>query len=542
MSKKTRPRRSGPPGTSSARPSGTPTAGAARTGTARTGTARTGTARTGTGTGDTLGRGEADAIVQRVLSSLWGAIAAGDPLRAELETSTCMAIPHVAGQRDPAETESFVSTVLVNEAIRRQTPDGAAMLRTLMSLGTPAIRKTASRALGELTGTGIYPPEWVTEIGKVTPGQAWRRYDIFGDDETVAVTFSYGETEHAVVMQVDLTGNPITTAIGVASNAASLIEAVKHVDDDVFDRVEQIDLPEARRRMEEPLARCEEESDPGLSADTVAYLPIARTRIRRLPAEPFYVPADFTAADRAAAVDDFMKSPLAADAVAADEESTRFWAEVLTGYSSRTSGEPPTQVGPRKLAHLLLGHVVTRFTLSPAQRQHREPAVTAWIRWSAEQRDLDETQTMHLIERLPRVFSEFDEAYDDPGSATLRGYGSDLAASDVDVGWLGLSVGRRMFALPIPSSDGGFRDVSDPAGRRALVEAEFGSCTPPAGMTSEQFVDAAFGVVEELWRTRDLNVTYQAANAMMLDGISRHDIIHRLAGEPVPTVGTSMIQ
>jgi hypothetical protein len=81
-----------------------------------------------------------------VLSSLWGAIAAGDPLRAELETSTCMAIPHVAGQRDPAETESFVSTVLVNEAIRRQTPDGAAMLRTLMSLGTPAIRKVASRA------------------------------------------------------------------------------------------------------------------------------------------------------------------------------------------------------------------------------------------------------------------------------------------------------------------------------------------------------------------------------------------------------------
>ena len=123
-----------------------------------------------------------------MLSTLWAAIAAGDPLRAELETSTSLAIPHVAGQRDPAETESFVSSVLVNEAVRRQTPEGAAMLRTLMSLGTPAIRKTASRALGELTGAGIYPPEWVTEIGKVTPGQAWRRYDIFGDDEPIAAT------------------------------------------------------------------------------------------------------------------------------------------------------------------------------------------------------------------------------------------------------------------------------------------------------------------------------------------------------------------
>jgi hypothetical protein len=527
VSKKTRPRRSGPSGTSTA-------------GTARAGTARA--AATQAAAGDALGRGEADAIVQRVLSTLWGAIAAGDPLRAELETSTSLAIPHVAGQRDPAETESFVSSVLVNEAIRRQTPEGAAMLRTLMSLGTPAIRKTASRALGELTGAGIYPPEWVTEIGKVTPGQAWRRYDIFGDDETVAATFSYGETEHAVVMQVDLTGVPITTAIGVASNAASLVDAVRHVDDDDFDRVEQIDLTEARRRMEEPLARCEEESDPGLSADTVAYLPIARTRIRRLPAEAFYVPPDFTAADRAAAVEDFMKSPLAADAVAADEESTRFWAEVLTGYSSRISGEPPTQVGPRMLAHILLGHVISFFTLSPAQRRHREPAVTAWVLWSAEQRNLDEAQRSYLIERLPGAFSQFDEAYDDPRSATLRGYAADLAASDVDVSWLSRNVGRRGFALPIPPPDGGPVDVGDPAVRRALVEAEFGSCRPPAGMTSEQFVDAACGVVEELWSTDDLNVTYRAASGMMLDGVSRHDIIHRLAGEPTPTVGTSLVQ
>jgi hypothetical protein len=523
VSKKTRPRRSGPSGTSSARPSGTSTAGTARAGTARV------------AAGDTPGRGEADAIVQRVLSGLWSAIAAGDPLRAELETSTCMAIPHVAGQRDPAETESFVSTVLVNEAIRRQTPEGAAMLRTLMSLGTPAIRKTASRALGELTGTGVYPPEWVTEIGKVTPGQAWRRYDIFGDDETVAATFSYGGTEHAVVMQVDLTRAPIATAIGVASNPAGLIEAINRVGDDEFDRVEQIDLVEARRRMEEPLARCEEESDPGLSADTVAYLPIARTRIRRLPAEAFYVPPDFTAADRAAAVDDFMKSPLAAGAVAADEESTRFWAEVLTGYSSRISGEPPTQVGPRKLVHILLGHVVTGFTLSPAQRRHREPAVTAWVRWSAEQRNLDEAQRSHLIDQLPTAFSQFDEAYDDPGSATIRGYASGLAASDVDVSWLTRNVGRRMFALPIPPSDGEHRDVSDPADRRALVEAEFGTCTPPAGMTSEQFVAAACGVVEELWRTDYLSPAYQAASGMMLDGVPRHDIIHRLAGAPAPT-------
>ncbi len=487
------------------------------------------------------GRAEADAIAQRVLSGVWTAVAAGEPLRAELEVSTCMAVPHVAGQRDPAETESFISTVLVDEAVRRETPEGAALLRLLMSLGTPATKRTASRALGELTGAGVYPPEWVTEIGKVTPVQAWRRYDIFGDDETVAATFSYGESEHAVAMQVDLTGIPITTAIGVATNAENLIEAVRR-DDDEFDQAEQIPLAEARRRMEEPLARCEEQADPGLSTDTVAYLPVARTRVRRLPAEEGYQRPEFTAADRAAAVDDFLKSPLAAGAVAADEDATRFWAEVLTGYSSRIPGEPPTLVGPRKLAHILLGHVVNSFDLSPAQRQHLEPAVTAWTLWSAEKRNLTEAQTARLVEQLPVTFGRFDEAYGDPDSATIRGYVSDLARSDADVAWLSRNVGRRMFALPLPGQqDGGTRrDVGDPADRRALAEAEFGGCTPPAGLTSEQFVAAAAGVIEELWRP-DASEIFQAANNLSLEGVSRHDIIHRLAGAPGRTVGAALI-
>ena len=44
-----------------------------------------------------------------------------------------------------------------------------------MAMGTQATKRAASRALAELTSEGIYPPEWVTEIGKATPDRAWRR-------------------------------------------------------------------------------------------------------------------------------------------------------------------------------------------------------------------------------------------------------------------------------------------------------------------------------------------------------------------------------
>ncbi|MGH3237981.1 MAG: hypothetical protein ACRDOH_32930, partial [Streptosporangiaceae bacterium] len=490
-------------------------------------------------------RTEADAVVERVLSSLWSAIASGDLLRAELETATCMAIPHVAGQRDPGETETFISTVLVDGAVRRRTPEGAALLRMLMALGTQDTKRAASRALAELTGAGVYPPDWVTEIGKVTPGQAWRRYDVFGDDEAIAVTFGYGEAEHGIVVQVDLAGIPVASAIGASSNAPRLIEAIRG-DSEEFDRSEQISLAEARRRLLGPLDRADRDLSPDLSAGSLAYLPIARSRVRRLPADdtgnsgvsgvsgvsgtsgsrPLY-----TAADRAAAVDEFMKSPPAAGAVATagifGEESTRFWAEVLTGYSGRVPGEPPAQVGPRKLAHILLGHVPNTFVLSPAQRSHLEPAVTAWVRWSAERRDLGEAATAVLEEQVPRVLSRFGQAYDDPDAVAIRGYASGLAASDADVSWLSDNVGRRMFALPMPERHAPL-DLADPADRRRLVEAEFSECTPPSGLTSEEFVEAACRVVEELWRDEE-SPTFQAASRMFAEGAARHDIIHRLA-------------
>jgi hypothetical protein len=473
-------------------------------------------------------RDDTDALVERMMGSLWQAIAAGDLLRAELEAATCMALPRV-GRLAPHDAQAFVSKVLVDEAIRQPSADGAAMLRLLMSLGSRATKRSASQALAQLTDSGVYPPDWVTEAGKAVPVQAWCRYDVFGDDEAIAVTFRYGEAEHGIIGHIDLTGIPVAIAVGVAVDSASLIEAMIR-EDDPFDRIEQIGLAEARRRLEVPLARCDEEADPGLSLDTAAYLPVARSRMRRLPAEGTEPVGVFTAADRAAAVDDFGNSPLAAEAMAADEDATRFWAEVLTGYSSRIPGEPPGQVGPRKLARLLLGHVPNTFTLSDAQRQHLEPAVTAWTRWSAEHRGLDEAATARLMDSVPEVLSQFAAAYDDPDAVTTRSYVADLATSDADVAQLASHVARRMFAVPIPGSAAGSGpvDLGDPAVRRTRIENEFSACTPHSGVSVEDFRAGVQRVAAELWDD-DPAATFQAARRLFASGADRHDIIHTLA-------------
>jgi hypothetical protein len=475
-------------------------------------------------------RSDTEEALERAVSRLLGTISAGNPLEAELHTAVIMGTWHAMRTANPDDADAFVFGMLVEGAGRRRTPEAAALLRLVIALGSPAIKQAAGETLAQLTAAGIYPPEWVTEIGKAVPVEAWRRYDVFGDHETIGATFRYGDTEHGIAVRVDLTAIPVATLVWATPDPADLTQIMSHKDDPIL-RVERISLAEARRRLVGPLARLDENPDLGASVENLVYLPVVRSRVRRLPADDggYHAPV-FTAADRAAAVDDFLHSSQAAEAVAADADATRFWAEVLTGYSSRIPGEPPGQVGPGKLSAILEGHVPPTFILSPAQRQLAGLAVTAWVRWSAVHRELDEAAIARLTETLPASLDRFEKAYDDPDAALARTYVIDLVTSDADVSWLVGHFARRMFAVPLPEPGEPGRPVSvgDAESRRALIRAEFTGCAPPDGMTSEEFVAAADRVVAELW-DNDPPETFAVARHMSDAGTGRHDIIHRLA-------------
>lgn len=464
-----------------------------------------------------------DDPVDQTLAELWTTISAGDVLRAELQASAVVSLPFQARATD--EQTGLLVDALIDAAMEQQySPVGAAFLRLLMSLGPRVVKRAAGEALAGLTDDGVYPPEWVTAIGKPVPGRAWRAYDVFGDRETVIVTFSYpGEAEHALLVGVDLAGLPSVSVAGVSPDAAGLLKMVQDAVEP-HERFEEITLADARRRIEGPLAHAGE--DPGIELDLAAlmHVPVARSRVRRLPpgdAEPV---TDYTAADRAAAVSEFLDSSWAA--AAGEPTVARFWAEVLTGYSSRVAGEPPALFGPHKLAGMLLRHAAGTFTLTAAQRAGLETAVSAWVRWAAARRGLDEAAAGHLLAKLPEIFEEFPAAYDDPVSAANRAYVRDVAASDMDVAWLEECRARREFAVPPPASrdaDVAAVDAATAEGRAVLTGHEFASCAP-----GEEFIASAKRVVEELWHD-DPPATWQAAKNLRDKGLNPHDAIHRLA-------------
>ena len=469
-------------------------------------------------------------MLDRALAELWKSVAAGDVLNAEFQTSAFVALPELT-DGSPEQTETLADALIDAASNHSSGSDGseaAAFCRLLMSLGSRSVKRAASQALADFTADDIYPPGWVTSIGKPTPGRAWRQYDVFGENEVVAVTFSYEEAEHALLVAIDLTELPTVSMIGMGDNPDGMLKTLQDQAES-RQRFEEITLAEARARIAGPLARAGDDPDYELDESSILFLPLARSRVRRLPpADPGQAVA-YTAADRAAAVEEFLGSPEAGRF--GDPDVARFWATVLTGYSSRVPGEPPAQVGPHKIAAMLLVHAASTFTLTTAQRDGMERAVTAWTRWAAARQGLDEAATEVVMTRLPDLLNEFPDAYDHPYSAASRGYLRDVVTSDVDLRWLADELARREFAAPLPgerdpSTDG--IDATDSHGRTEIAVAEFAECAG-GGADTIRLLTAVPRIVEEIWHDNPAS-TWERAKKLLAEGHSRHDVLHRLAG------------
>ena len=460
------------------------------------------------------------------LDQLWATIASGDVLQAEVQASVFASMALMADGAEEAGPEGFAEALL-DAAIQDQfTPESAAFCRLIVSLGTPVLKREASRRLQEHTDEGVYPPDWVTSAGRPSPCRSWRSYDVFGDLQYIVVSFGYGEAEHAILVGIDLTGTrPAAIFLNVSDDPEKLIEIVRNRP---FERFEEITLADARRRMERPLASADLDLDLDTNEDSFTVLPLVRSRVRRLPADTDFTPVRYTAADRAAAVADFLRDPDAGSA--GPMEEARFWAEALTGYSGRVPDEPPGQVSPDKLGEMLLSHVASTFTLTDSQRASLVPAVTSWVRWAAGRQGLDEAAAAHVLEHLPKVLENFDSAYDDRDSAVARTYVRDLAASDADVAWLAGCRDRRELAVP-PAGEqalaGDPLDAGDQQHRTVIALAEFGMCET-GGVPREDFRQAVLRVVEELWHD-DPPATWRRARELLGTGMTQHDVIHALA-------------
>jgi Plasmid pRiA4b ORF-3-like protein len=124
-----------------------------------------------------------------------------DPLEAELCGAEFLGVIRrlVPGEPDLAE----IVTEMIAEVETRGTRDAMAMASVLAVLGPGGVRSAASAAAARLAAAGLAAPPWASELGRPTIGTCFGYADPLGEQQAIALCFSYRRKRHAVCVLID---------------------------------------------------------------------------------------------------------------------------------------------------------------------------------------------------------------------------------------------------------------------------------------------------------------------------------------------------
>jgi len=212
-----------------------------------------------------------------------GAVLGGldDPVDAELWGSDVIGAL-TAAANDEVRAMEAVARSLVPAAEEAATPQALAMLRVFAVLGAASLRATAGQAAARLAASGIPDAAWATVIGAPRVGDCWHYADVGGRQESLTLSFAYGDKEHGVSVLIDHgRGGKIKDA-WVAKGPDLLLAAEVSTGGDPLVVFDMLATAQARNRLEQALTagECPEQSDQ--ADDITAHRALLRARLAQL--------------------------------------------------------------------------------------------------------------------------------------------------------------------------------------------------------------------------------------------------------------------
>jgi hypothetical protein len=203
------------------------------------------------------------------------------PVDAELWGSDMLGALSAGGKSD-VMAELAIS--LVPAAEKEATPEALALLRIFAAIGSPELRTAAGAAAERVAAAGVPEPEWASLIGSPTVGKCWHYSDVGGRQESVTMTFGYGESEHALSVLIDHgRGGRIKDAwVGEANGL--LDKTWLAAENDPLVVFETIDADDARGRLEQAIGAGECPDKQDQADDLTAHRALLLARLRFLAA------------------------------------------------------------------------------------------------------------------------------------------------------------------------------------------------------------------------------------------------------------------
>jgi hypothetical protein len=201
-----------------------------------------------------------------------------DPVDAELWGSDLIG----ALASSAAGLSSLMDTLtksLVPAAETTATPEGLALLRILAAVGSPALRTAAGQAATRLSAHGVADPPWAGPIGSPQVRDCWHYADVGGRQESVTMTFAYGDKQHAVSVLIDHGRGGKIRDTWVTKGSGLRADTEREAKRNLLVVFEMIGTADAQLRLSQAITagECPEQSDQ--VDDVVAHRALLRARL-----------------------------------------------------------------------------------------------------------------------------------------------------------------------------------------------------------------------------------------------------------------------
>jgi hypothetical protein len=207
-----------------------------------------------------------------------------DPVDAELWASDLIGAlaSSAAGQ---ASLMATLTGSLVPAAEAASTPAALALLRAFAAVGAPDLRAAAGQAAARVHAHDVPDPAWAGTVGAPQVRDCWHYADVGGRQESLTMTFAYGDRQHALSVLIDHGRGGKIRDTWVAKGPGLRAAAEQEASGDPMVLFEVIDAAEARRKLDRAVRAGECPEQPDQVDDVVAHRALVRARLDLL-AEP----------------------------------------------------------------------------------------------------------------------------------------------------------------------------------------------------------------------------------------------------------------
>ena len=165
----------------------------------------------------------------------------------------------------------------------RRSAEALAMMRVLAAVAPAPLRTMAARAAARMVYDGMADMPWAADLGWPIPGGCFGYTDVYGEQRSMVLTFSYGRDVHALVVLIDyLLGGGIKDCY-VADYTESVRREYRKIGQDPDIIYSDLDPGEARAILVRSLACQPCPVEPDQIRNVESYIDLVVARVAALP-------------------------------------------------------------------------------------------------------------------------------------------------------------------------------------------------------------------------------------------------------------------